>query len=65
MTILKQYNKHMLQPLNTVAELNTESRQDVLSSVRQLQIWTGDSTELKGLPIEKLLILQSKLEAEI
>jgi hypothetical protein len=56
MQALKQYGKHMLQPLNTVPKLNTQSRQDVLASVEQLQMWAGDDTQLMGLSIDELLI---------
>jgi hypothetical protein len=54
-----------LQPLSVIPELNTKSRQDVLNSVEQLQMWTGDNTCLNGLSTQELIELQAKLETEI
>lgn len=54
----------MLSPLNATPELNASSRQSVLASVGQLQLWVGDDTCLDKLSIGELLILQSKLEAQ-
>jgi hypothetical protein len=57
--------KNLNAPLTVIPELDTSCRQDVLNSVYQLQIWTGNDAELRDLSISELLELQTKLEQEL
>ena len=57
--------KNLNAPLTVTPELDTNCRQDVLNSVEELQIWTGNDAELSDLSISELLELQTKLEQEL
>lgn len=57
--------KHLNAPLLVTPMLDTDSFQDVLDSVEQLQMWVEDDTDLSVLSIAELLKLQSQLQLKL
>lgn len=59
---MKDWNrKNYLAPLTEVPDLDTSNYRAVYNSVYELQMMTGDNTDLSGKTIQELLDIQNRI----